>query len=259
MNLEPYLHFAKQLAFRAGRITLSYYNKSIVHDLKADETPVTAADKATEEFIRREIEKTYPNHAIMGEEFGALNSSSHANQSTFRWIVDPIDGTKAFIKGVPFYSVLIALEVDGIARVGAVGFPALDEVLYAADGLGAWCNGMRARVSDVNEMKKAVFTFTSWSGYRTKKRLDVFENLHRDCFFGRGWGDAYGFYLVAMGRTEIHVEPSFAVWDVAPFLPIIREAGGFFGSWEGEEGYSQKSVVAVNAALKSKVLKLMRV
>jgi len=125
MNLQSYFNFAKQLAYRAGRITLSYYNKGIQHDFKSDESPVTAADRATEEFIRGEIEKNYPNHAIVGEEYGERAGEGNP----FRWIVDPIDGTKAFIKGVPFYSVLIALEIEGVSRVGAACFPALDEVL----------------------------------------------------------------------------------------------------------------------------------
>ena len=254
MNLQPYLDFTRQLAHQAGKLTLEYFNKGIQHDMKADETPVTAADRAAEEFIRGEIEKKYPSHAIVGEEYGEKAGEGNP----FRWIIDPIDGTKSFIKGVPFYSVLIGLEIEGVARVGAACFPALDEVLYAADGLGAWCNEKRVHVSEVSEMKKAVFTFTSWSGFRTKKRLDIFENLHRDCFIGRGWGDAYGVYLVATGRTEIHVEPSVALWDVAPFPPIFREAGGYFGSWSGEEGHTHGEALAVNAALKPKVMELMR-
>lgn len=254
MNLQPYLDFTRQLAYDAGKLTLEYFNTGIQHDMKADETPVTAADRAAEEFIRREIEKKYPSHAIVGEEYGEKAGEGNP----FRWIIDPIDGTKSFIKGVPFYSVLIGLEIEGVSRVGAACFPALDEVLYAADGLGAWCNEKHAHVSDVSEMRKAVFTFTSWSGFRTKKRLDIFENLHRDCFIGRGWGDAYGVYLVATGRTEIHVEPSVALWDVAPFPPIFREAGGYFGSWSGEEGHTHGEALAVNAALKPKVMELMR-
>lgn len=254
MNLQPYLDFTRQLAHQAGKLTLEYFNKGIQHDMKADETPVTAADRAAEEFIRREIEKKYPSHAIVGEEYGEKAGEGNP----FRWIVDPIDGTKSFIKGVPFYSVLIGLEIEGVSRVGAACFPALDEVLSAADGLGAWCNDRRVRVSDVDDMKKAVFTFTSWSGFRTKKRLDIFENLHRDCYIGRGWGDAYGVYLVATGRTEIHVEPSVALWDVAPFPSIFREAGGYFGSWSGEEGHTHGEALAVNAALKPKVMELMR-
>jgi histidinol-phosphatase len=274
MNLQPYLNFAKQLVYRAGRITLSYYNKGIQHDVKADESPVTAADRATEEFIRGELEKNYPTHAIVGEEFGATTSAIRASVppsaeairssvpesvETFRWVVDPIDGTKAFIKGVPFYSVLIGLEIEGVSRVGAVCFPALDEILYAADGLGAWCNGRRVHVSDVSKLKEAVFCYTSWSGFRTKNRLDVFENLHKQCFFGRGWSDAYGYAMVATGRAEIYLDPEIQIWDVAPWPSIFREAGGFFGSWNGEEGHTHGEGLAVNAALKSKVLKVTRV
>ncbi|MCC6299210.1 MAG: histidinol phosphate phosphatase [Anaerolineales bacterium] len=262
MKLDSYLNFAKQLAYRAGRITLSYYNKGIQYDVKADESPVTAADRATEQFIRGEIEKTYPNHAIVGEEFG--NSPSpyplpKGEGNAFRWIVDPIDGTKSFLKGVPFYSVLIALEIEGVSRVGVVCFPALDEILYAADGLGAWWNGKRARVSEVKSLKEAVFTYTSWSGFRTKKRLDVFQNMHKECFFGRGWSDAYGYHMVATGRAEIMLDPGIKIWDVAPFPPIFREAGGWFGSWQGKEGHTHGEGLAVNGALKSKVLKMMRV
>ncbi len=264
MNLQPYLHFAKQLAYRAGRITLSYYNKGIQHDLKKDESPVTAADRATEEFIRGEIEKTYPTHAIVGEEFGEASPSpagrgARGEGNPVRWIVDPIDGTKSFLKGVPFYSVLIALEIEGVSRVGVVCFPALDEILYAADGLGAWWNGKRARVSEVKKMKEAVFNYTSWSGFRTTKRTSVFNNMHKECFFGRGWSDAYGYHMVATGRAEIMLDPAVQIWDVAPFPPIFREAGGWFGSWKGKEGHTHGEGVAVNAALKSTVLKLLRV
>ena len=254
MNLQPYLTFARQVAFRAGRISLSHYNKGIGHDFKHDESPVTAADHATEEFIRAEIEKNYPNHAIVGEEFGEKAGEGNP----FRWFVDPIDGTKSFMKGVPFYSVLIALEIEGKTRVGVVYFPALDEILYAADGLGCWWNGRRARVSEIRDLKQAVFCYTSWSAFRTHKRLKVFERFHRDCFFGRGWGDAYGYYMVATGRAEVMFDPSVQVWDVAPFGPIFREAGGYFGSWDGRQGHTHGEGLACNAALKRKVLKLIR-
>lgn len=255
MDLQPYLTFIRQLAHNAGKITLDYYNRGIQHDLKSDETPVTAADRATEQFIRSEIEKTYPGHAIVGEEYGEKAGEGNP----FRWIIDPIDGTKSFIKGVPFYSVLIALEIEGVSRVGAACFPALDEVLSAADGLGCWWNDKPARVSEVDELKRAVFIYTSWSGFRTRKRLDLFENLHKECFYGRGWGDAYGYHMVATGRAEVMLDPSVSIWDVAPFVPIFREAGGFFGSWSGEEGHTHGEGLACNAALKDKVLKLTRI
>lgn len=254
MDLQPYLTFARQLVQRAGQITLGYYNQGIRHDMKSDETPVTAADRATEEFVRSEIEKTYPSHAIVGEEFGEKAGVGNP----FRWIIDPIDGTKSFMKGVPFYSVLLALEIEGVSRVGAVCLPALNEVLCAADGLGCWWNDKQVHVSDVGELKQAVFTYTSWSGFRTKKRLPVFENLHKECFFGRSWGDAYGYHMVATGRAELMLDPAASIWDVAPYPPIFREAGGFFGSWNGEEGHTHGEGLACNAALKDKFLELTR-
>jgi histidinol-phosphatase len=254
MNLQPYLTFARQLAYRAGRITLSHYNKGIQHDLKQDESPVTLADRATEEFIRGEIEKNFPTHAIVGEEYG--ETAGDANP--FRWIVDPIDGTKSFMKGVPFYSVLIALEIEGVSRVGAVCFPALDEILCAADELGCWWNGKRAHVSDISDPRQAVFCYTSWSGFRTTKRLKVLERMHKEFFYGRGWGDAYGYHMVATGRAEAMLDPSIMIWDVAPFGPIFREAGGFFGSWNGDDGHAHGEGLACNAALKDRILELTR-
>jgi myo-inositol-1(or 4)-monophosphatase len=254
MDLQPYLTFARQLAYRAGRITLSHYNKGIQHVFKQDETPVTAADRATEELIRGEIERNYPSHAIVGEEYGAKAGEGNP----FRWLIDPIDGTKSFIKGVPFYSVLIALEIEGVSRVGVAYFPALDEILYAADDLGCWWNGRRTRVSEVGDPKRGVFLYTSWSGFRTINRLDMFARFHKEFFIGRGWGDAYGIHMVATGRAEVLLEPVVDVWDVAPFAPIFREAGGFFGSWDGKEGHTHGEALACNAALKEKILELIR-
>jgi myo-inositol-1(or 4)-monophosphatase len=134
----------------------------------------------------------------------------------------------------------------------------LNEVLSAADGLGCWCNDKRVHVSDISDLKQAVFVYTSWSGFRTKKRLPVFENLHKACFFGRSWGDAYGYHMVATGRAELMLDPTASIWDVAPYPPIFREAGGFFGSWEGEEGHTYGQGFACNAALKDKFLELTR-
>ncbi|HJQ13191.1 MAG TPA: inositol monophosphatase family protein, partial [Anaerolineales bacterium] len=164
----------------------------------------------------------------------------------------------SFMKGVPFYSVLIALEIEGVSRVGVVCFPALDEILSAADGLGCWWNGKRTRVSDVSELKQAVFSYTSWSGFRATKRLKVFERLHKEFFFGRGWGDAYGYHMVATGRAEAMLDTSINVWDVAPYTPIFREAGGFFGSWDGKEGHTHGEGLACNAALKPQILEMIR-
>src|SRR5512143_2904475 len=124
MELSTYLQFATDLAYRAGRLTLGYFNIGLRPDFKADDTPVTVADRAAEQFIRSEVEKAYPAHGIVGEEFG-----EDASGNQFRWIIDPIDGTKSFMRGVPLYGVLLGLEIEGKIRVGAAYYPGTDEML----------------------------------------------------------------------------------------------------------------------------------
>jgi myo-inositol-1(or 4)-monophosphatase len=146
MNLQPYLDFATQLAYRAGRITLGYFNTGIRPDFKADDSPVTAADRAAEEFIRGELRKfiqLMPLSVKSLEKNPFLSES--ATESVYRWFIDPIDGTKSFLRGIPLYAVLIGLEIYGVIQVGAAYYPGTDEMLCAADGLGAWWNGKRTR------------------------------------------------------------------------------------------------------------------
>ncbi|MBI3737606.1 MAG: histidinol phosphate phosphatase [Chloroflexi bacterium] len=265
MNLQPYLDFTTSLGYRAGRIALGYFNTGLRPDFKADDTPVTAADKAAEEFIRGEIEKAYPNHAIIGEEygesprfdFGREAPSAQREGNSFRWIGDPIDGTKSFMRGVPLYAVLIGLEIEGVVRVGAAYFPALDEMLCAADGLGAWWNGRRAHVSEVAVMKQACVCYTTYHNFE-KRDLSVWKRLSDAAYMMRGWSDAYAYLAVATGRAEVALDPFMNVWDCGPFPVIFREAGGYFGSWSGEEGHTHGEAVACNAALRPEVLKLMR-
>ena len=254
MNLQPYLDFTTSLAYRAGRITLGYFNTGIRPDLKADDSPVTVADRTAEQFIRGEIERAYPGHAIVGEEFG----ESAGRGQAFRWIVDPIDGTKSFVQGVPMYGVLIGLEIEGVVQVGAAYFPALDEMLCAADGLGAWWNGRRAQVSTVTEISRAVVCLTDERYFEQAGRLAEWDRIRRACWITRGWSDCYGYLLVATGRAEVCLDAELKIWDCGPFPVIFREAGGFYGSWAGEQGHTFGEALACNAALKPKILELMR-
>jgi len=260
MNLQPYLDFTTQLAYRAGRITLGYFNTGIRPDFKADDSPVTAADRVAEEFIRGEIEKNYPTHAIIGEEFGETKSVSvreSATESVYRWFVDPIDGTKSFLRGVPLYGVLIGLEIDGVIQVGAAYYPGTDEMLCAADGLGAWWNGKRAHVSEVDTFERAWFCYTSYHGFE-KRDPTLWKRISDAAYAIRGWSDAYGYLAVATGRAEVMMDPVMNDWDCGPFPVIFREAGGYFGSWSGEEGHTHGEAIGVNAALKPKVMDLLR-
>jgi histidinol-phosphatase len=169
MNLQPYLDFTTSVAYRAGRITLGYFNTGIRPDLKKNEEPVTSADHAAERSIRAETERMYHGHAIIGEEFRV----SEGDGNPFRWTVDPIDGRITFVRGVPLYSVLIAMEIEGGVKVGAAYFPALDEMIYAAEGLGCWWNGRRARVSEVGSLSKACVCCSD------------LQNLSKKTHFGR--------------------------------------------------------------------------
>ena len=254
MNFKSYLDFTTDLAYRAGRITLGYFNAGVRPDYKADDTPVTAADRAAEEFIRGELEKTYPGHAILGEEFG----ESVGQNSSLRWIIDPIDGTKSFMRGVPLYGVLIGLEVDGVVRVGAAYFPGTDEMLSAADGEGAWWNGRRAHVSQEAALDRSWVCYTNVRNMARYGRAEAWERINTRAYASRGWSDAYGYLAVATGRAEVMLDAVVATWDCGPFPVIFREAGGYFGSWDGREGHLHGEALACNSALLPEMLSLIK-
>jgi len=256
MNANPlssYLNFATQTAYLAGRLTLGYYQSGVAVDYKADHSPVTIADRKAEELIRSRIEEAYPEHAIVGEEFG-LKESQGASQ---RWIIDPIDGTKSFMRGVPLYGVLLGLEIEGKVEVGAAYFPALDEMIAAASGLGCWWNGRPARVSSISQLKQAYFSTTTVQAFEKHGRGQAFQRLLRSCYYLTGWSDAYGYLLVATGRVEMMLDPVMNVWDCGPFPPILSEAGGFFGDWKGNPTIYGHEALATTPALLPQVLELL--
>ncbi len=253
--LEEYLEFATETAYAAGRLTLGYFKTGVSPHMKADATPVTVADRLAEELIRQRIEERYPDHGIVGEE---LPEKTGPSASHHRWFVDPIDGTRSFVCGVPLYAVLIGLEIEGHVQVGAAYYPALDEMLCAATGKGCWWNGRRARVSTVAELDRAVVTFTGGSpSFWGRGKGEVWEALQRQAGYCAGWTDAYGYLLVATGRTEIAVDPAMATWDCGPFPPILDEAGGYFGDWKGNSTIYGGEALATNASLLPQVLEVL--
>ena len=222
---RSYLDFAIETAHLAGRLTLGYFQTGVRPDLKTDDTPVTVADRKAEELIRARIEKQYPRHAIVGEEYGTNENEG----ASYRWFIDPIDGTKSFLQGVPLYAVLIGLEIEGSIEVGVACFPALGELVAAASGEGCWWNGRRAHVSGVSRLKHAVVVFSDVATFSEFGRSEAWERIKRTTYHRAGWGDAYGHTLVATGRAELMLDPIMNVWDCAPFPPILKEAGGYFG------------------------------
>ena len=252
--LAPYLEFITETAYEAGRITLDHFLTGVKVEYKTDNTPVTAADLQAEEMIRGRIEKNYPGHAIVGEEYGLKESES----ATHRWFIDPIDGTKSFMRGVPLYGVLIGLEIEGRIEAGAAYFPALNEMIAAASGLGCWWNGRRARVSKISSLSQAVVTCTSTQNIAKFGRQGAWDRFLERCYFQAGWGDAYGYLLVATGRVELMLDPIINLWDCGPFPPILREAGGYFGDWQGVETIYGGEAMATTQALLPEVLELIQ-
>ncbi len=250
---EALLDFAREIAWEAGRLTLGYFQTGIRPIWKADESPVTAADREAEQLLRSRIEARFPDHAIVGEEFG-LKATAGASH---RWFIDPIDGTKSFIRGVPFYAVLLGLEVDGAVVLGVANFPAMNEMLSAADGLGCWWNGRRCAVSDRSRLAESVVAHIDTASFTRHGRGEHWQRLQAASYYNAGWCDAYGYLLVATGRAEVMLDPIMNSWDCAPFPPIFREAGGYFGDWQGRETIHAGEALGTSQALLPEVLAVL--
>ena len=250
--LRDLLNVAVDAAYLAGRRTLAHFNAEVAVEDKADSTPVTVADREAERVIRERIARHFPGHSILGEEQGDTRGSD----ADYRWYIDPIDGTKSFVHGVPMYGVLIGVEVRGRPSVGVCYLPATDEMVAAADGLGCTWNGRVARVSSASQLVDATMNTSSITA--SLDRSDAYENLIRRVKLNRGWGDAYGYMLVATGRAEVMLDPVVNPWDVAPLPVILREAGGKFTNWAGEETIRGPDGVATNGVLHETVLAVLR-
>ena len=245
------LAFAIELAVEAGDSTLTWFqNTSLTVDHKGDGSPVTIADRDAESLVRARLADRFPDDAVVGEEHEDTDGTTGR-----RWVVDPIDGTKAFTRGVPLYSTLIALIDEHGPAVGVIHLPGLGETVAAGRGLGATFNGEPCRVSDHASLDGAYAT-TSGFGYWPPDALG--RVLDSDLVF-RTWGDAYGYALVATGRAEAMIDPLANPWDVAPMAVIIPEAGGRFSNYDGVEradSWERYSGVATNGAIHDDLIAL---
>lgn len=251
-NFSALLEFATESCYLAGQLTLGYFRRNIKPERKGDNSPVTIADKEAEQLIRQRIASHYPEHGILGEEYGMTGSEET------RWIIDPIDGTKGFMRGVPLYGVLMALEHQSEIVVGVAYFPALGEMVSAAKGHGAFLNGRRVFVSSEASMENAFLSTTDFNNIHKYNKTAAFNRLAQGVYYRAGWGDAYGHALVATGRLEIMCDPIMSPWDSAPFGVIIPEAGGYCGTWAGEATVHGKDLVSCNGALKDVVLERLQ-
>lgn len=247
------LEAAQELARRMGAVALKRYRRDLAVETKRDGSPVTAADREAEQAARDWLASRFPDDGVLGEELGALRPDAKR-----RWVVDPIDGTKSFVRGVPLWGSMVAVAEGERVLCGAVAFPGVSEIIAAAPGHGCWHDGARAHVSDVGELRRATALTTDTTFSAAPGRREPWERLTSQCAVSRSWGDCYGYLLVATGRAEIMIDPVLSPWDSAALQPIITEAGGVFTDWSGQPSGFGGSAVATNAALADQVRGTLR-
>ncbi|HEY3587035.1 MAG TPA: histidinol-phosphatase [Myxococcaceae bacterium] len=244
---RSWMDAAEAVARVAGEVALRHYHRGVIVETKGDGTPVSVADRQAEEAARAWLEKHCPEDGILGEELGTTRPDARR-----RWILDPIDGTKSFVRRVPLWGTLVALAEGEKVLAGAAYFPAVDEILVAAQGAGCLWNGKPARVSAVSQLSDAV-VLTTDARMGTPAQVAGLDSLCLRAGHVRTWGDCYGYLLVATGRAEVMTDAVMAPWDAAALQPIIEEAGGVFTDWSGRRTAFGGSTVASNAALSAEV------
>jgi histidinol-phosphatase len=241
---ETLLQAAHECAELAGSVAFAHYRTNVAVEWKGDGSPVTVADRGAEEAVREWVRARFPADAILGEEFGERPGTSGR-----RWIIDPIDGTKAFVRGVPLWGSLVAVVEGNRVLAGAACFPAVGETIAAASGCGAWHNASRARVSGVADLRAATVLVTDSHGFSPPARETAWTRLAGAAAVARTWGDAFGYLMVSTGRAEVMVDAVANAWDIACFVPIVEEAGGVFTDFTGASTAFGGNSIATNAAL----------
>ena len=260
-NLDGRLGAAVKFARQAGQQTLQLFRATEVGlEWKSDGSPVTLADQNAEKLLRELIGQQFPEDAILGEEFPEKTGTSG-----YQWVLDPIDGTKSFVSGVPLYTTLVAVMKDDQPQIGIIYAPAVHEMVFAEVGRGCWHainDGAPrpARVSQVTELKDAVVLTTSVRAFTTSRPEDArpaYDKLESSCRLARTWGDAFGYLLVATGRAEVMIDAAMNLWDAAALQPVIEEAGGRFFDWQGQATVHSGESVGTNAGVADAVLAIL--
>ena len=228
----------------AGEVALRHFKTGIDVDTKGDGSPVTVADRTAEHIAREWIAARFPGDAVLGEEYGLTGDVRQR-----RWLIDPIDGTKTFVRGVPLWGTMIAVAEDDLVIAGAIFCPAVDELVAASIGCGCWWNGVRCTVSRESSLERSTILVTDDQFPYNPHRAARWHALGARVAVSRTWGDCYGYVQVATGRAELMVDDRLHPWDAAPLLPIIREAGGVYTDWRGGHEVNGGDGVASNAVL----------
>jgi histidinol-phosphatase len=252
-QLREIVDFARAAAQAAGGFTLHYYQRDVPYETKSDNSPVSLADRGAERILRQMIEAQFPDHGILGEEYGEKPGRAPA-----RWILDPIDGTVSFLSGVPLYSVLVGFEWEGEMLGGVIHMPALSETVSAGRGLGCYWNNRAAHVSAVTALRAARVCLTSTKLAVRRGRWPAYERVRDACAVDRGWSDAYAYALLATGRVDVVLDPEMSLWDTAALLPVVTEAGGTLTDWAGRPTHTAPEALATNGALLPQVLERLQ-
>ena len=243
--------FAKELAMASGNLIKNYWRTDINIETKADESPVTIADKKSEELMREMIMKQFPDHGILGEEFG-----EHNKDAEYKWILDPIDGTKSFICGTVTFGTLIALTKNHQPVLGVINQPILDEFLIG-DNETAELNGRSVKVRDCSDLSKAILLTTDHLNVEKYQKIKKFEELIHKVKLYRQWGDCYGYYLVATGYADIMIDPIMSIWDMMALIPVIRGAGGTITDYHGSDPVHGASIIATGGKIHQEVISIL--
>ncbi|MGQ0704462.1 MAG: inositol monophosphatase family protein [Gemmatimonadales bacterium] len=243
LSSPDWLEAALELATLTGNEALRHFRQELAIEQKRDGSPVTIADRNAEAKAREWIERKFPSDTILGEEFGETTGSSGRT-----WLLDPIDGTRTFVHGVPLWGSLVAVVEQDRVLAGAAAFPAVQETIAASPGEGAWYNGSRSRVSGVSTLVEATVLTTDERGF-SESAVQGWQRLASEARTVRTWGDCYGYLLVATGRAEVMVDARLNPWDAACWVPIIGEAGGVITDLAGQSTWTLTSAIATNAAL----------
>ena len=253
-NLFSFFPIISELSLQAGEIVRRYYNSQFEIEHKEDDSPVTRADREVEIFLREALEKRYPDFSILGEEFGETRKSG-----AHRWIIDPIDGTKSFVLRTPLFGTMIALERDGVPVLGSIYFPIQDKLLIGSSETGTFLNSEPCSVSKTTEVSKATLIITDPRALIESSGNDSLVRLCRKVRLVRGFGDCYGYFLVACGLADVVAEPGqLKYYDVAPMPPILAGAGGVFTSFNGDFDLDSGQGLATNRLLHEEILRVLK-
>lgn len=251
--MESFIKFAEKLAQDSGQLIMNYFNQGVEVERKSDKSPVTIADKEAEVMIRGMIEAQFPDHRVEGEEGGVSGKAD----AKYNWVLDPIDGTKSFISGVPLFGTLIALREGDTSILGVIHLPATGELLIGAKGFPTTLNGKPVRVSETKKLSEATLLYTCKVNMRNTGFGGQFTALEERAQLVRGWGDCYGHFMVATGRADIMFDPNLNLWDVAALRPIIEGAGGRLCGWGDTHPTLGQGALSTNAHLHDEVVNIL--